>query len=137
MSDVTLAFAPLSKTPANGYYTIKFPNDQLVYDGTTQCQTQAGDDLDCSITDQGDTFTVKIDTDCEEAENEDCPKNTSKLFTIKSALNAGYIADPLMSEIEITVFNLIEGVAFLVDQKSTGIDMVPSLTPGTITNLDV
>ncbi len=28
-------------------------------------------------------------------------------------------------------------MAYLVDQKSTGIDVVPALTPGTITNLDV
>jgi hypothetical protein len=133
-ADYQLDFVWATRMLSDSKITIVFPLDQVTYDTSTKCFTDSTD-LSWSLTTvDSSTFKTELTQWCNSGA--ECAAGTTIKFTLKDAINPGWVVDPLSSTVTITTTNTQLSSA-TIDDITSGIQFTSSLVPGTIVDYNV
>ena len=134
-ADYDISFTPSSRMLSDSTIRVVFPYDQVTYDGSTTCQSGTTV-IACTFT-AIDATTFKIEATQWCSAGADCAAASTITLTLKNAINPNFVTSPLSTYLKIyTLNNQLTGIP-TIDEVTTGTQFSPTLTPGTLTNINV
>jgi hypothetical protein len=132
-ANYTVTFTTATRMLSDSTIQLTFPIDQVKKDGSTSCFGTAA--LVCTLTDVNAThFQTEITQWCNAGA--ECAAGSSITFILVDAINPSWVVDPLTSSVQIkTINNQLSGA--IIDEITSGVTFSPSLTPGTLVDIEV
>lgn len=132
-TNYTITFTTATRMLSDSTIQLNFPIDQVKKDAGTTCFTTT--EFACTLTDINSThFQTEITQWCNSGA--ECAAGSQITFMLINAINPSWVVDPLTSSVQIKTINNQLSTA-TIDEVTSGVTISPTLTPGTLIDIEV